>query len=64
VITPAIKHPETQEEIVDLKIKADVFREAFFPAPPEANLEDIQGTQYDDQIDMPQITGKEVRDVI
>jgi hypothetical protein len=64
VITPAIRHLETQEEIVDPKTKADVFCEVFFPVPLEADLEDIQDAQYDDQIDMPQITGKEVRDAI
>ncbi|KAB2110395.1 hypothetical protein AG0111_0g1384 [Alternaria gaisen] len=64
VVTPAIRHPETQEEIVDPEAKADVFREAFFPVPPEADLEDIRDAQYDNQIDMPQITEKEVRDAI
>ena len=64
VVTPAIQHPETQEEIVDPNAKADMFREAFFPVPPEADLEDIRDAQYDNQIDMPQITEKEVRDAI
>jgi hypothetical protein len=64
MITPAIRHPETQQEATDPKVKADVFREAFFPAPPEADLDDIQDAQYDKQIDMPQITEKEIRDAI
>jgi hypothetical protein len=42
MVTPAIRHLETQEEIVDLKAKADVFCKAFFPAPLEADLEDIR----------------------
>jgi hypothetical protein len=41
-----------------------VFREAFFPVPPEADLEDIQDAQYHSQIGMPQITDKEVSDAI
>jgi hypothetical protein len=64
MITPAIRHPETQQEATDPKVKADVFRKAFFPAPPEADLDDIRDAQYDDQIDMPQITEKEIRDAI
>lgn len=64
MVTPAIRHPETQEEIVDPKAKADVFREAFFLALPEADLEDIRDAQYDNQIDMPQITEKEVSNAI
>jgi hypothetical protein len=42
MITPAIRHPETQQEATDPKVKADMFPEAFFPAPPEADLEDIR----------------------
>ena len=46
MVTPAIRHLETQEEIVDLNAKADMFCEAFFLVPLEADLEDIQDAQY------------------
>ena len=46
MVTPAIRHLETQEEITDPKTKADVFREAFFPVPLDADLEDIRDAQY------------------
>ena len=46
VITPAIRHPETRQEITDSAEKADVFRNTFFPTPPEADLEDIWEAEY------------------
>ena len=64
VVTPAIRHPETQQEITDPAEKTEVFRNTFFPLPPEADLEDIQSAQYNNQIDLPPITEKEVRDSI
>jgi DNA topoisomerase IB len=41
-----------------------LFRNIFFPPPPEADLEDIQNAEYNDQIELPPITEKEVRDAI
>ncbi|RYN71832.1 hypothetical protein AA0119_g13652, partial [Alternaria tenuissima] len=64
VVTPAIQHPETQQEVTDPAKKADIFRDTFFPVPPEADLEDIRNAHYDDQVDMPPVTEKEVRDAI
>jgi hypothetical protein len=47
VVTPAIRHPETQQEVTDPAKKADVFRDTFFLVPPEADLEDIRNAHYD-----------------
>ena len=64
VVTPAIKHPDTQQEITDPAKKADLFRDTFFPTPPEADLRDVHETEYNNQIDMPPITEQEIRDAI
>ncbi|KAI1531407.1 pol-like protein [Pyrenophora tritici-repentis] len=64
VVTPAIQHPETQQEVTDPAKKADIFRDTFFPVPPEADLEDIRNAHYDNQVDMPPVTEKEVGDAI
>lgn len=63
-VTPAIQHPTTQQEVTEPSDKADLFRDTFFPAPPEADLGDIQGVEYRDQVELPPITEKEVRDAI
>jgi hypothetical protein len=42
VVTSAIGHQETQQEITDPAKKADVFQETFFLIPPEADLESIR----------------------
>jgi hypothetical protein len=64
MVTRVIQHPGTQEEITDPKVKADVFRETFFPAPPVGDMGDIRDAQYDNQVVMPPVTKKEVRDAI
>jgi hypothetical protein len=38
---PQIQHPDTQRELDDPAEKAELFRDVFFPTPPEADLEDI-----------------------
>jgi ribonuclease HI len=63
-ITPAIRHPTTLHEITEPEDKADLFRDTFFPTPPEADLRDIQDTQYNGQIALPPVTEKEVREAI
>jgi hypothetical protein len=45
-VTPAVRHLETQQEITDPAEKANIFRNTFFPMPPEADLEDIQSADY------------------
>ena len=64
VVTPAIRHPETQQEIADPAEKADLFWKTFFLMPPEADLEDIREAEYSNQIELPLITEKEVRNAI
>jgi hypothetical protein len=63
-VTPAIQHPTTQHEVTEPDDKATLFRDAFFPAPPAADLTDIQDAEYSGQIEFPTVTEKEVRDAI
>ena len=46
--TPAIRHPDTQQELIESADKAELFRNVFFPTPPEADLEDIENAEYND----------------
>jgi ribonuclease HI/exonuclease III len=62
--TPAIEHPETQREITEPRDKAELFKDVFFPAPPEANLDDVRDAEYRGQIELPPITEKEIEDAI
>jgi hypothetical protein len=52
VVTSAIGHQETQQEITDPAKKADVFQETFFLIPPEADLESIRCRMSEDRADM------------
>jgi hypothetical protein len=61
---PRIQHPNTQCELEDLAEKAELFRDVFFPTPPEADLEDIEHATYSDQIEMPPIEEKKVQTAI
>ncbi|KAJ6436234.1 reverse transcriptase [Purpureocillium lavendulum] len=63
-ITPALKDPATLETASTPGEKAELFRKAFFPKPPEANLEDIDNAVYADPINLPQIAEQEVEDAI
>ncbi|KAL6152343.1 hypothetical protein ACJQWK_05935 [Exserohilum turcicum] len=63
-VTPAIRHPTTEHEVTEPADKATLFRHAFFPAPPAADLTDIQDAEYSGQIEFPAVTEKEVRDAI
>lgn len=63
-VTPAIQHPVTRQDMVEVEDKAEVFRETFFPSSPEANLDDIENAQYANQVEFPSITKKEVTDAI
>lgn len=63
-VTPTIRCPATSNQAVRPSEKTSLFRDAFFPTPPEANLSDIWNARYDDQIAMPDITEKEVLDSI
>ncbi|KAI3534405.1 reverse transcriptase [Colletotrichum abscissum] len=44
--------------------KAALFKETFFPPPPEANLEDIDNASYSNQIGLPPVSESEVEDAI
>ena len=63
-ITPALTHPITKQQVPDPAEKAKLFREIFFPVPPEADLSDIATTEYPEGIPLPPITKKEVVDAI
>ncbi|KAL5371116.1 hypothetical protein PMIN02_013118 [Paraphaeosphaeria minitans] len=63
-VIPAIQHPGTQCEITEPSEKAELFRDIFFPAPPEANLEDVRDAEYSGQIGLPPISEKEIEDAI
>ena len=62
--TPTLRHPDTQHELAELADKAELFRDVFFPTPPEAELRDLQNAEYNHQIETPPIEGREIRDAI
>jgi hypothetical protein len=62
--TPAIQHPDTQQELLEPADKAEMFQGVFFPAPPEADLGDLENADYNSQIEMPPIKEKEVQTAI
>lgn len=63
-ITPALKDPSSGEEITSVADKAELLRQSFFPPPPTADLEDIRTAQYENQLQLPPITEKEVLEAI
>jgi hypothetical protein len=58
--TPALNDPTTNTEYVEAQDKARLLKITFFPTPPEPDLQDINGAEYQDQIPFPDITEKEV----
>lgn len=48
----------------DPREKVEIFRNIFFPAPPNADLTDIQDFVYRAGIDMPAITDREIENAI
>lgn len=44
--------------------EGQLFRQSFFLTPPPADLGDIRTAQYDEQVKMPPIIGKEVLEAI
>lgn len=48
----------------DARKKLEMFREAFFPPPPEVDLSDIRNYQYPNPIPLPLITLREVTEAI
>ncbi len=63
-ITPELKNPATGQLAVTPEEKTKLLKDTFFPTPPDASLEDINGTEYIDQIDTPPITLEEVEEAI
>ncbi|RYP40777.1 hypothetical protein DL767_001423 [Monosporascus sp. MG133] len=53
-----------RRKAVKAEEKAQLLREAFFPTPPDANLEDINNVTYTDQIPIPPITTQKVENAI
>lgn len=44
--------------------KVEMFKEAFFPAPPEAALGDMEGATYNNQVTLPLVTAQAVSEAI
>lgn len=63
-VTPEIKKPNTSQVATTPEEKAALFKETFFPPPPEANLQDIDNTSYSNQIGLPPVSESEVEDAI
>lgn len=63
-VTPTLEHPDTSEMVSDPAEKAEIFRKAFFPSPPEGENGDIEDATYPDGITMPPITEQEVERAI
>lgn len=63
-ITPTIKCPRTEVIIQEVEVKAEVFRETFFPPPVTAVLDDARNVHYTNQVKLPPITEKEVKEAI
>ncbi|OHW95426.1 reverse transcriptase [Colletotrichum incanum] len=63
-VTPEIKKPNTTQVATTPGEKAALFKETFFPPPPEANLKDIDNASYSNQIILPPISESEVEEAI
>jgi len=63
-ITPILEHPDTSQMVSEPAEKAEIFKRAFFPSPPEAEIGDIENAIYPDRITMPPITEQEVERAI
>lgn len=63
-VTPELQKPNTTETATTPEEKAALFKETFFPTPPEANLADMENAVYNDQLTMPPVTEQEVDDTI
>jgi hypothetical protein len=59
---PPLKTADGIAKSTDEKVQA--LREAFFPAPPTADLSDITGRERENQINFPPTTRQELADAI
>lgn len=50
VTTPTLRNPNTNEDITEPSEKAALFKETFFPVPPDADLSDIGQRRYEDRL--------------
>ncbi|KAH7147027.1 hypothetical protein B0J13DRAFT_553077 [Dactylonectria estremocensis] len=48
-VTPTLQHPDTSQMVSDPAEKAEIFKKAFFPSPPEAEIGDIEDATYPDR---------------
>jgi hypothetical protein len=48
--TPSLEDPGTAQMASDPADKAEVFRKAIFPSPPEAEIGDLEDATYPDRI--------------
>lgn len=62
-VTPALKDPVTSQVAVTPEEKAKLFKETFFPAPPDTNLKDTENAIHSNQT-TPPITEQEVDEAI
>jgi len=62
--TPTLRNPRTGETFSEPEGKSELLKGTFFPTLPEADLQDIRGTAYNDQIELPLITEREVHQAI
>ena len=58
--TPILRNPRTEETFSEPESKSELLKETFFLTPLEADLQDTQGIVYNNQIELPLITEKEV----
>ncbi|XMA13648.1 hypothetical protein WAI453_006439 [Rhynchosporium graminicola] len=61
---PILKDPATNIEQTEPQDKARLLKTTFFPTPPEPDLQDIHGAEYQDQTLFPDITEREVLQAI
>ncbi|OHW95285.1 reverse transcriptase-like protein [Colletotrichum incanum] len=61
-VTPEIINPSTSQTATTREEKTELFWRTFFPAPPEANLKDIENATYEEQLILPPISVPEVEE--
>ena len=63
-VTPELQSQDGLRKAATPEEKVTMFRDTFFPPPPDAALADIEGAAYDDQMKMPPVTAQEVSEAI
>lgn len=59
---PTLRHDN--HEVTTPEGKGEIFRKVFFPRPPPADLEDLRGAYYPDQLEFPKIEEWEIEQAI